>query len=353
MACDVLGLLQDLARHVERQVVRVDDAADEAQVGRHQLLGVVHDEHPAHVELDAAPMFAIPQVERRPRRQVEEQRELLPSLHLGVRVGERRVHVVGHVLVQLVVLLLGDLALGSGPERRGAVDLLVLVGDHLGLRLAVPPLLLHQDGNGDVVGVLAQDLAQAMARQQLVLVGPQVQDDVGPAASLLDRFDRVAALSRALPADAVLGGQAGAPRDQGHPVGDDEGGIEADAELSDEVRILGPVGGQLGEELASPRLGDGADVVDDVLTRHADAVVGHRDRARRRVVADADAKLRVVLEERVVAHRLEPQLVGGIRSIRDELAQENLLVAVQGVNHQVQELRDLGLEAEGFLGRCV
>ena len=353
IACDVLGLLQDLARHVERQVVRVDDAADEAQVGRHQLLGVVHDEHPAHVELDAAAVLAIPQVERRPRRQVEEHRELLPSLHLGVRVGERRVDVVGHVLVQLVVLLLGDLALGPGPERRRAVDLLVFVGDHLGFRLAVPPLLLHQDGNGDVVGVLAQDLPQAMARQQIVLVGPQVQDDVGPAGGLLDGFDRVAAFSRALPADAVLGGQAGAPRDQGHPVGDDEGGVEADAELSDEVRVLGPVGGQLGEELARPRLGDGADVVDDVLPGHADAVVGHRDRPRRRVVADPDAGLRVVFEERGVGHRLEPQLVGGIRGVRDELAQEDLLVAVQGVNHQVQELRDLGLESEGFLGRRI
>ena len=166
-------------------------------------------------------------------------------------------------------------------------------------------------------------------------------------------FDRVAAFARALPADAVLGGQAGAARDERHPVGDDEGGVEADAELPDEVRVLGAVGGQLREELARPRLGDGADVVDDVLPGHADAVVGHRDRPRRRVVADPDARLGVVLEERGVAHRLEPQLVGGIRGVRDELAQEDLLVPVQGVNHQVQELRDLGLESEGFLGRRV
>ena len=94
-------------------------------------------------------------------------------------------------------------------------------------------------------------------------------------------------------------------------------------------------------------------LLDDVLPGHADAVVGHGDRPRRRVVADPDARLGIVLEQRGVAHRLEPQLVGGIRGVRDELAQEDLLVPVQGMDHQVEELRDLGLESEGFLGRRI
>ena len=94
-------------------------------------------------------------------------------------------------------------------------------------------------------------------------------------------------------------------------------------------------------------------LLDDLLPGHADAVVGHRDGPRRRVVADPDARLGVVFEERGVAHRLEPQLVGGIGGVRDELAQEDLLVPVQGVNHQVQELRDLGLESERLFGRRI
>ena len=36
-------LLEDLARHVERQVVAGDDTPDEAEPGREQLLAVVHD----------------------------------------------------------------------------------------------------------------------------------------------------------------------------------------------------------------------------------------------------------------------------------------------------------------------
>ncbi len=145
-------------------------------------------------------------------------------------------------------------------------------------------------------------------------------------------------------------GQAGAPRDQRDAVGDDERGVEADAELSDEMRVLRAVRREPGEELARARLGDRADVLDDFLARHADAVVGHGDRARLRVVADANLRVGIVLEERRVGHRFEAQLVAGVGRVRHQLAQEDLLVAVQGVDHQVQQLLDLGLEAERFFG---
>jgi hypothetical protein len=52
-----------------------------------------------------------------------------------------------------------------------------------------------------------------------------------------------------------------------------------------------------------------------------------------------------------VGQGLEAQLVGGIARVRDQFAQEDFLVAVQGMDHQVQQLLHLGLEAQGFLGR--
>ena len=76
----------------------------------------------------------------------------------------------------------------------------------------------------------------------------------------------------------------------------------------------------------------------------SDTVIG----ARLRVEAHADLQLGVVLEERLVGERLEAQLVAGVRRVRDQLAQEDLLVAVQGVDHQVEQLLDLGLEAQGL-----
>ncbi len=42
--------------------------------------------------------------------------------------------------------------------------------------------------------------------------------------------------------------------------------------------------------------------------------------------------------------RLEAQLLAGIRGIRDQLAQEYLLVRVQRMNHQAQHLLGFGLE---------
>ena len=55
------------------------------------------------------------------------------------------------------------------------------------------------------------------AGQQLVLLGAQVQHDVGAARRPLDGLDGVLAFAAALPPHAVLGRQPGAARRQRHP----------------------------------------------------------------------------------------------------------------------------------------
>jgi hypothetical protein len=92
-------------------------------------------------------------------------------------------------------------------------------------------------------------------------------------------------------------------------------------------------------------------VLDDLLTRHADAVIGHRDGACLGVDADANLRIGVALEERRVGHRFEAELVARVGRVRHQLAQEDLLVPVQGVDHQIEQLFDFGLEAERLL-RC-
>ncbi len=106
---DLAVPLQDLPREVEGQVVRVDDALDEAQVMRHQRLAVVHDEHALHVQLDAAPALALEQVERRVGRDEEQGLVLERALTLHVDDLEGIRPVVADVLVELVVLGLVDL----------------------------------------------------------------------------------------------------------------------------------------------------------------------------------------------------------------------------------------------------
>ena len=110
---DLRILLQQLARDVQRQVVRVDHALDEAQVERQELLGVVHDEDAPHVELQPARRIALPQIERRAAGHVEQARVFALAFDLVVAPGERIGVVVGDVLIELLVLVVRDL--GARP----------------------------------------------------------------------------------------------------------------------------------------------------------------------------------------------------------------------------------------------
>src|SRR5690606_16584978 len=104
------------------------------------------------------------------------------------------------VFVELLVLLIGDLGLAARPERTGLIDGFLLVAHDLFALLTVPLFLLHEDGQRDVVGIAAQDLAQPPARQELVFAFTQGQDDVGAAAFFLDVAHGELAVAGGLPA---------------------------------------------------------------------------------------------------------------------------------------------------------
>ena len=297
-------------------------------------------------------MLPVVQVERRTRRQVQQLCVLLLALHPRVRPGERILEVVRDMLVELVVLLVGDLRLRPRPQRRGLVHRLALGLGHVGRSLRIPALLVHAHRQGDVVGVLADHVAQAHRVEEIVLALAQVQRDLGAAYRPVDRLQRVFAVPGRFPAYALRRWHAGAARTHRHPVGDDEGRIEADAELTDQVRVLRLVAREPGQELARAGFRDRAQVVDDLLAGHADAIVGDGDGARGRVEADVDAKVGIALEQRAVGERLEAQLVAGVGRIRDQLAQEDFLVAVERMHHQVQQLLHLGLETQGLASAC-
>ena len=293
-------------------------------------------------------MLAVPQVERRMRGDVEEKGEFLFSFHPRVSPSERRFEVVSDMLVELLVLLFGDLRLGPCPQRRGLVNLLVFVLEGLFAFVRVPFLFLHQDRDGDVIGVLAQDGAQPESREQFVFAVAQMQSDVSAAAFSGHRFQDVVALPVAFPANAVLHTHPGAPRDEDDLIRHDERRIETDAELTDEMRVFGLVTGQALEELPCTGLGDGADVADHFVPRHPHAVIGHAQRTAGLVIAHPDLEVRIRLPQACVGEPLEAQLVAGVRRVGNELTKEDLLVAVERVHHQVQQLFDLGLETEGF-----
>ena len=94
--------------------------------------------------------------------------------------------------------------------------------------------------------------------------------------------------------------QAGTAGDKRHLVRDDECGIKTHSELAYQVRILGLIAGQGTEELSRTGFGDGADMVDDLLPRHADSVVGNGNGTGSGVIAHADLKVGVGFIKRAI-----------------------------------------------------
>ncbi|KAG1247835.1 hypothetical protein G6F65_019948 [Rhizopus arrhizus] len=172
-----------------------------------------------------------------------------------------------------------------------------------------------------------------------------MQRHVRAARGLLGGGNREFALAVRFPLDRVRGtGAAAHHRDL---VRHDERRIDAHAELADQLRILLLVARQLGKEF--PRAGtcDRAQVGHGLFPRQADPVVRNRDRAGGLVVADGNGQFAIAFQQLGLVDGFKAQLVAGVRCVRHQLAQEDFLVAVQRMDHQVQQLLHLGLEPQG------
>jgi hypothetical protein len=341
---DVPVLLEDLAGDVQREVGRVDDALDEAQVRRQQRLAVIHDEDALDVELHTAAVVLGEQVVRGVGGQEEQGLVLEGALRLEADRLQRVAPVVADVLVQLVVLVVGHLLPRAGPQGLHRVQ-------RLGLgRLAVLAGPGHQlDRPGDEVRVPLDDLADLpggrVVVQRVLGVGRlQVQGHRGALRRVVDRLQGVRALTARGPAGALR--LTGPPGHQGHLVGDHEPGVEADAELADEPLGPGVVLRlpQLLQELRRARVGDRADQLADLVVRHPDAVVPHGQGAGLLVGLDLDVQVGDIGVERVVTQRLQAQFVQRVGGVGDEFAQEDVFVRVHRVDHQLEQLTCFYLE---------
>ena len=112
----IAAFLQQLAAHVQGQIGGVDHALHKAQVGGQQGLGVVHDEHAFHIQLDTAFFVAVPQIKRRFAGQVQQLGVFGAAFHLVVAPSQGRLKVVADGFVKLGVLLLADILFRAGPQ---------------------------------------------------------------------------------------------------------------------------------------------------------------------------------------------------------------------------------------------
>ena len=129
-------------------------------------------------------------------------------------------------------------------------------------------------------------------------------------------------------------------------VGDQEGGVEADTELADEVTHHPSRGGILKfvKELRRAGLSDCAQVVDKIRLGHSDTSVGNVQHLVLLVRLDLYCELLSSVKNRFVCDTEQTELVQGIGSVRDKLSEEDILVLVERVDDQLHHPVDLGLE---------
>ena len=202
---------------------------------------------------------------------------------------------------------------------------------------------VHGDRVADVVGIL---LDQALEGHLIgvvffaavaVEVTVQMEDDRRPVLRFLAFFEGVFAASRRFPLISLR--FAGLTGDDRNRIGDHEGRIEADAELADEVliRIAAVLGFlQLFKEGFRPRLGNGAEVIHQILLVHTKSVIGNGQGMAVGIGRQVDFKARVPFEEIAVSEGLIMELIDRIGGVRNEFPQENLVICINRVDHQVQ-----------------
>lgn len=124
---ELAGVLEHLTGDVEGEVLGVHHALDKAEVLGQQIGALVHDEHAGGVELEA--LLVLPGVEviGGVGRDIEHGLVLHRALGGHVHHAQGILPVAVLLLIELVVLLRGDLALGPLPQGYHGVEGLPLV----------------------------------------------------------------------------------------------------------------------------------------------------------------------------------------------------------------------------------
>merc|ERR1719474_1898837 len=373
-----LVLLEHLSGDVEGEILRVDDAADEAEVFGDQFVTIVHDEDATDVQLDIVlRLFVLKKIEGSALGNVEKSLELELALDGEVLAGKMIFPVVGETLVEVAVFLLGDIVGVPRPDRFSLVQFLVLVELFLdlfgllglgfvllrGFVLLLPALVVgyllllllrrHQvDRVSDELGMLLDDFFDLFFVQIFCLVVLHVQNDSGAAGEVgdgigIEGLDGEGATGGGFPLVVVVVVVFGL---DGDAVRDQVGGVEADAELTDHRNVR--AGRQGFHEGLSAGFCDGSEIVDEIGFGHADAGVPKRQSLVLRIRNNPDLELFAGVEFAGFCEGFISDFVQGVRGIGDQLSEENLFVGVESVDDEGHKLSDLSLEGKGFHFFC-
>ena len=348
-------MLQQFPGNIQAQVGRIHHAADEVEVLRQQIGTVIHDHDAGAVKLQTGLEILGKVLVGHPGG--NEQQRLIGdgALHGDGYHRLGRGHLTEALLIELVVFLLGDLALFPLPQGHHGVEGLkneLLLIFRLVLRAALLQLGVghqHPDGEADIVAVLLHQpvkgiLPQILAVLVLLLlgVGLDVHDDIGSHRSLLAGLDGVAVHAGGLPAVRLIA--AVLFRHHGDLIRHHKGRVEAHTELSDDIGVRSLLVLQIPLEAEAAAVGNDAQIVLQIVLVHADAVVADGEGTVVLVDGQRDLEIVTVHPHLVIGQAEIAQLVNGVRGVGDDLPQEYFLVGIDGVDHQIQQSFGLGFE---------
>ena len=348
----VAVVLQEGARHVQRQVGAVDAALQQHQKLRNDLLDVVGHEHLVVVELDHALAGGELVLELG---EVEDALQVKGILGVQVNPEQRIVHVVEHAVVEFLILLVGALVGALHPQRVRLVDLLRIalllhLGDFLGRGLGdfsglggfgfLAVLLFcfgllvldlgQEHRNRHERAVLLQRGAQRPQVQEVLVLLGDVQRDAGAALGAVAFLQIVLHAVLAGPAhggfalDVALGFDL-------HLVGDHEAAVEAQAEVADDAAALAVL--LIARVLLHKvrRTGEGhlGDVLHDLVAGHAKAVVDELDRSGLRVGDHVHAVFGVLLDLRFATVHKPLQLADRVTAVGHQFADKDVFIGIQ------------------------
>jgi len=240
------------------------------------------------------------------------------------------------VAVEVVVMFFGDFGLRAAPQGGALVGLGVLAfaGDH--------------DRNGDVIGPFAHHRLDAQRLQVFLGVRLHVQHD--GRAGFLAGGGGEGEFAAAFTGPGPGFRRAGLARGDFHAVGNHERRIEADAELADQARAVLGLGVRQGfAERLGAGAGDGAEVGQHFVMRHADAVIGDGECAR--CLVGGDSHLGLFRRRQLGAGEgFETAAIRGVRGVGHQFAQEDFTLGIQRMHHQIEQAADLGAKIV-FLNR--
>ena len=319
------GVLQQLTADVEAEVLRVDHAADEAEMLRQEIGAVFHNEHAGGIKLQA--VLEVLGVEIIGRFAGDVKQRLISHRALDADVDDAcRLLIVEELLpVEALIFLLGDVLFVLLPERNHRIKRLIL-NDRLVFRLLVVVLVLcliglrllhgallldlHLDRVTDIIGVFLHKAAQTVVGQIIavalvVRIRLQAERDHRTGVFLLTRRDRIAVGTGGLPLPRLV--CAVLLRHDRDLLRHHERGIEAHAELADDVDVV--LLFHLGLELQRAAVGDGAEVFLHLFPAHADAVIGDGQCARVLIHRETDDEIAAAQADVFIRQRLIGQLV--------------------------------------------